>query len=721
MKKLKMWQKLTLLGAVFLLPFAVVTYGYVEEVNTLSINFATKEIAGVDYVNPLRLVIHDLQRHRTLSQAFLNGDRNISDELATNETDLRNHMDALDKHDANGSGALFDSNWKALHLKTEQLMRSTSVLSPQESRLEHDKIIRELLAFLVHVGDQSNLVLDPDLPSYYMMNVIIFQAPQLKELMGQSRAIGAAATAKRQLSAEAREDLTRHLALIEYLRDGVASSLAKAGTELSESADYKHDIAQNQKWVDNTRAIQSKLSSATLSYINKTRELLRTPPNGAPPMSAQNYISTTDVSIAAIADVSNGISPTLRDLLATRIANQQFSIKTTLSFALLGLLFILALAVWICRDITQPLRRLVTTADSIAEGDLKAHVSGTGRGDELGHLAQAFQHMTDSLISKSVIADQIAAGNLREVENNGISYSQKDTLGNALASMQKNLRQMLSDMREASNILSGASTEIVASTSQLTASSEETATAVSETSATVEEVRQTAHLSNLKARQVADSAHLAAESAATGKHATESSNDGMERIQAQMDSIANSMVRLSEQSQAIGQIITTVDDLTQQSNLLAVNAAIEAAKAGEHGKGFAVVAHEVKSLAEQSRQATLQVRTLLNDIQKATGVAVMATEQGAKAVEAGVKQAGLAGEAIEKLSGSVELSAQSASQISASSQEQLIGMDQVALAMESVRQASHHNVESALQLQTSARSLNDLSQRLRELIDQYQV
>ena len=98
---------------------------------------------------------------------------------------------------------------------------------------------------------------------------------------------------------------------------------------------------------------------------------------------------------------------------------------------------------------------------------------------------------------------------------------------------------------------------------------------------------------------------------------------GMNQIRRQMEAIASSMMRLSEQSQTIGQIIATVDDLAAQSNLLAVNAAIEAAKAGEHGKGFGVVAQEVKSLAEQSRQATNQVRTILSDIQKATAAAVI--------------------------------------------------------------------------------------------------
>src|SRR6185437_10071117 len=123
-----------------------------------------------------------------------------------------------------------------------------------------------------------------------------------------------------------------------------------------------------------------------------------------------------------------------------------------------------------------------------------------------------------------------------------------------------------------------------------------------------------------------------------GRRAVEDSIDGMAQIRLQMELIAESIVRLSEQSQAIGEIIATVNDLAEQSNLLAVNASIEAAKAGEHGKGFAVVAQEVKSLAVQSRQATAQVRSLLNDIQKATGSAVSAAEQGSRVVEAGAKQ-----------------------------------------------------------------------------------
>jgi len=179
--------------------------------------------------------------------------------------------------------------------------------------------------------------------------------------------------------------------------------------------------------------------------------------------------------------------------------------------------------------------------------------------------------------------------------------------------------------------------------------------------------------------------------------------------------------KLSEHSQAIGEIIATVNDLADQSNLLAVNAAIEAAKAGEQGKGFAVVAQEVRGLAEQSKQATAQVRAILTDIQKATSAAVMATEQGTKAVEAGVKQSADAGQAIRALGDSITESAQAATQIAASSQQQMVGTDQVALAMENIKQASTQNVAGTKQAETAAQNLHDLGQKLKQLVEKYKV
>ena len=277
-------------------------------------------------------------------------------------------------------------------------------------------------------------------------------------------------------------------------------------------------------------------------------------------------------------------------------------------------------------------------------------------------------------------------------------------------------RAITRQLRESITQLSSSSSEILATTTQVAAGAAETATAVSETTATIEEVKQTAQMASQKAKYVSDSAQKVAQVSQSGRKSVDDTIQGMQRIQEQMESIAGSIVRLSEQSQAIGEIIATVNDLAEQSNVLAVNAAIEAARAGEQGKGFAVVAQEVKSLAEQSKQATTQVRSILGDIQKATSAAVLATEQGNKAVEAGVKQTGETGESIRLLAESIHEAAQAATQIAASSQQQMVGMDQVALAMENIKQASVQNVAGTKQAEVAAQGLHELGHKLGAMI-----
>src|SRR5262249_45056633 len=158
------------------------------------------------------------------------------------------------------------------------------------------------------------------------------------------------------------------------------------------------------------------------------------------------------------------------------------------------------------------------------------------------------------------------------------------------------------------NTLAASVQQIMTSLAQTLAGTSETATVVAQTATTLEEVKQTAVLSSQKAGEVANEGKRTTQVSETGEVAVEKARAGMMRAREQMDSIAQSVVKLGEQSQAIGDIITTVKSLAEQSNLLAVNASIEAAKAGEHGKGFAVVAREVRLLAEQSKQATSQVQ-----------------------------------------------------------------------------------------------------------------
>ncbi len=353
----------------------------------------------------------------------------------------------------------------------------------------------------------------------------------------------------------------------------------------------------------------------------------------------------------------------------------QFFLATGLAALALGLVMVQFLN----RVIAAPLKTVSGVAERVAAGDLTVQAPPPDRADEIGALTRSFHTMLESL------------------------------------------RRTTRELHEGVNVLSSSSAEILATTTQVAAGAAETATAVSETTATVEEVKQTAQLASQKARYVSDSAQKASQVSQSGRRAVEEAIAGMHRIQEQMESIAESIVRLSEQGQAIAEIIASVNDLAEQSNLLAVNAAIEATKAGEQGRGFAVVAQEVKSLAEQSKQATAQVRSILGDIQKATAAAVLATEQGTKAVEAGVKQSGEAAEAIRLLTDSITEAAQAATQIAASSQQQMVGMDQVALAMENIKQASTQNVAGTRQAEAAAQGLHELGGRLKQLAMQNRV
>jgi len=363
----------------------------------------------------------------------------------------------------------------------------------------------------------------------------------------------------------------------------------------------------------------------------------------------------------------------------------------------------------------QSLRRMGEAANRIARGDLDLEVLPNSERDLFG---VAMKNMVESLKRMAATADRIAAGDLT---SEAVPASEKDRLGNSFAIMARNLRELNTEIREVVNVLATSAGEIMSTVSEFASSSAETASAISETNATVQEVRQTTDLTSQKAKHVYETAQKSVTVARTGRKSVDDVIVGMQGIHERMGFIAERIVKLSEQSQAIGDIIATVNDLAEQSNLLAVNAAIEAAKAGDHGKGFAVVAQEVKNLATQSKQATAQVRSILGDIQKATTAAVLATEQGSKAVEAGMKQSSEAGEAIRLLSTSIEDSSNSTLQIVTSTQEQAIGMDQIATAIQSINQASNQNVEGSRQIETATRNIYDLNQKLHQLVSRYKV
>lgn len=415
------------------------------------------------------------------------------------------------------------------------------------------------------------------------------------------------------------------------------------------------------------------------------------------------------------------LSATLESLAdKTIMANQKTFSQATTSMIIagvVGLLLALGLGIILSRSITGPLSQGMGLMQAMSLGYSSKRLNMKRR-DEIGILAQAMDQLADSTDLMAKLADKIAQGDLNvQIE----TRSEQDVLGNAFTKLVESLRRYTLELSQAVGLLGSSASEILAATTQVASGTVESATSINETTTTVEEVRQAAQLSSQKAQLVSDSAQRVVQVSNNGQKAVEETSAGMDRIREQMETIAQTVIRLSEQSQSIGGIIAAVTDLAGQSNLLAVNAAIEAAKAGEQGKGFAVVAQEIKSLAEQSKQATAQVRGILSDVQKATSNAVMATEQGSKAVEAGVKQAAQAGEAIRMLAETSDEAVQTAIQIVSSSQQQVVGMDQIGIAMENINQAGSQNAASMKQMEIAAQNLHELGEKLKELVVQFKV
>lgn len=412
------------------------------------------------------------------------------------------------------------------------------------------------------------------------------------------------------------------------------------------------------------------------------------------------------------------IDQVMVDLLA---ANQQRldQQRTLVLVTSLAALTLIVALVWLTtRAISQPLSQLTAWARRIAEGDLMTEQALVERRDEVGELSQAFYTMGGYLRNLAGTAERIAEGDLTVTVT---PRSERDILGNAFISMVTNLRQLTGELQEGISVLATASQEILASTSQVASSAQQTASSISEITTTVEEVKQTAGVASHKAKHVTEAAQRTVQVSQDGRHAVDASIQSMTTVREQMRAVADSIVRLSEQSQAIGDIVASVGDLAEQSNMLGVNASIEAVKAGEHGLGFSVVAQEVKTLAEQSKQATVQVRTILMDIQKAMNQAVMVAEQSDKAVETGFNQVQTSGKTIRALAESIDESSGAALQIASSSQQQMVGMDQVAEAMENIKQASQDNVEGTRQSEQAAKNLHELGQRLRDHIARFQT
>ncbi|MBJ6765630.1 methyl-accepting chemotaxis protein [Myxococcaceae bacterium JPH2] len=331
------------------------------------------------------------------------------------------------------------------------------------------------------------------------------------------------------------------------------------------------------------------------------------------------------------------------------------------------------------RRIAAPLVQLTEVAWRIAEkGDLRVPVEIHST-DEVGQLARAFSMMVGKL---------------------------KDLL-QQLQSSSEALRSSVSHLTDSA----GKQNEMVA----------RHAAALQETQVTAQEIRQTSSMASRSAEAVIEVAERAEALGRTGESAISASIDGLVNLRTQVEQIAERIMALGERTEQISGITETVKDLADQSHLLAVNAAIEAARSGEHGKGFAVVAREIRGLADQSIRATNQVRQILADISTAIIATVEITAAGTQRMESGLAQVRTSGDTLTQLSSIVRDSVVSARQIAQTVNQQATGIEQIFTAVNELNVVMGDTVKRISTTSDSAQALKTLSERVAEVVSDYRI
>ena len=420
------------------------------------------------------------------------------------------------------------------------------------------------------------------------------------------------------------------------------------------------------------------------------------------------------------------------------------------------------------RAIVRPVKTLKESAQKVASGDFSVRVE-LNQADEVGELAAAFNVMVEKnknsidevnlktqqaeearqLAEKmqrqaevqqsylrgqferiSGVIEAVTKGDLTKelvieerniAEATSASTEEVTALSKKINQMIRDLSSLIGEVHTAGDSLSEATAQISSAAEQMSTGAHEQASQTREVATAVEQMSKTVIESSKNANEAANMAKKASDLANVGEKVFQETIGGMTRIAQLVKKSAEIVDTLGKSSAQIGEIIQVIDDIADQTNLLALNAAIEAARAGEQGRGFAVVADEVRKLAERTTSATKEIADMIKRIQQETTQVVLAMTEGNTEAENGMKLADKAAESLSEIISSVNGVVGMISQIAAASEEQSSASEQVSHNVESISTVATHVSSATGDLAHTAEDLNRLTKHLRDLIERFRL
>ncbi len=657
--------KFGIIFIIVLIPLVVLSIKLIHSISK-EIDTLKNEQTGLVYINSVRQVIEPVQKHRGMMSAYLNGASNFRDRINNQRQIIDTSMAEL-KRINQLYGKELDLEWVYSGLiKQWQLIKNASVsdLTSAQSIKTHNVLVERLLNLIAEVANASDITLDHELDSYQIGITLVNSLPNMLENMGQARAVASGVAAKGKFE---NKSVYTQLAI---LANNIDLYFKDVSNSLNAVYQVNHSLAEELKAAtdSNSDAIVEMQDILKKQLINT--DTIR--------VSSKEIFDNATRAINGSYALFDTLLPKMQAILSVRIDNAQ----NTLIFAVAGVLLVVVIVAYLFAGFFFSVQNGVTQISSVMErlsdGDLNVRLNLSTR-DELVQIAHSvnkmienFSHVVGQIISSS---DQVASS---------------------------------------SEELSAITEQTGQSMSQQQFQTEDVAAAISEMAVSAQNVSE--NISN-----TVQAVNLAHKETAAGQKMVDESIQAVQKLSNQIESASEVIHELEQDSENINTVLDVIKGLAEQTNLLALNAAIEAARAGEQGRGFAVVADEVRSLAGRTQESTEEINQVIEKLQKGSRKAVQVMSQSRKEAYEVVAQAKKAGESLANISLAVERINDMSQQIAQVTEKQNITCREINNSIMDISKMSNETSVGARETYYASQDLARLGNKLQTLVVQFQM
>jgi len=676
--RLPLWQKFAILGALALVSAGLPFYLF-WQTQQATYEFTARERAGLKPAMAVLAVLQLNQQHRGLSANMLGGKEEVAKDRADKQAQVDRAIVEADNlyRTYLASDQRLVAHWEQLKRNWRDFSTAVSnkTITVPQSFQRHTEQSLDILAFLEELLAYSNMQLDPNAETYALIHSTLAALPSLSEYMGQARAKGTGMMAVSQTS-HAPTAIADRLTLGSILT-GVQQNRNIAKRRLDAVYETSPQIRSDIE-AQSTAALDAAQRAYELSQKETVETELPTYPS---PEYYRVYTAAIDEVFKAIELSAKQLDIQFQKQLATARATQW---RTT--GVLVALITLAAfLGVLISRGVTQPVQHLVATMIKIAQGDRRARARSENT-DELGLLARQFDTMVDE---REAVSERL------EKENDQLNNSIVTVLRSVAELSKRDLsikvpvnEDITGPVADAINALSDETVKVLRGVTAISGDVARASNVVKGQSDAVMivaakervQIDETTKRMAVAANEMNKIAELARQSQVAADAAIKTTQDALKTVTATVTGInatrdtiretEKRIKRLGERSQEISGVVSLINSIAERTHILALNASMHAASAGEAGRGFAVVADEVQRLAENAREATTQISTLVSSIQSETQDTVNTMNSAISQVVEGSKLAEEAGRQMQATQDTTAELVKSVQQISASSLKQ---------------------------------------------------